>query len=70
MSELSAPGIIVGHKTWSSGDFNRTVYPVVRFETQDGQTVEFESSTGSSVPLKVGEQATSSTTPSAPRRLS
>ncbi len=58
MSELTTSGTVVGHKTRSSGGNNRLLYPVVRFETQEGSTVEFESRTGGNTPPRVGEEVT------------
>ncbi len=55
--ELQATGIVIAHH---SRQYSRDVliHPVVRFQTQDGRTVEFESATGSNMPPKVGEEVT------------
>lgn len=58
INELSATGTVVGHMTRSSGGTNRLLFPVVRFETHEGETVEFEAGTGSNVPPRVGEEVT------------
>ena len=51
MNELRTTGIVIDHKSRSSVGFDsysRLLFPVVRFETQDGKTVEFESALGTS----------------------
>lgn len=58
LNELTTSGTVVGHKTRSSGGFNRLLHPVVRFETHEGGTVEFESRTGSNTPPRVAEDVT------------
>lgn len=60
-NEIRATGTVVGHRHRRRrlGMDNRTdilVHPIVRFETEDGETVEFESELGSNIPLKVGEE--------------
>jgi hypothetical protein len=42
MNELQTTGIVIDHRSRSSGGFDsysRLLFPVVRFETQDGKTV-------------------------------
>lgn len=56
--ELTTSGTVIAHRTRSSGGHNRLLYPVVRFETQEGRTLEFESKTGSNIPPQVGEEVT------------
>src|SRR3712207_239770 len=58
MNELQTMGIVIDHKSRSSVGFDsysRLLFPVVRFETQDGKTVEFESGLGTNIPPRVGE---------------
>ena len=43
------------------------LFPVVRFETQDGTTVEFESGFGTNIPPRVGEEVTVIYDPSRPQ---
>ena len=55
--ELQARGIVIDHHSRRhSHDF--LIHPVVKFDTQDGRTMEFESATGSNVPPRVGEEVT------------
>jgi hypothetical protein len=59
MSELRTTGIVIDHKSRSSvgfDSFSHLLFPVVRFETQDGKTVEFESGLGTNIPPRVGEE--------------
>lgn len=69
-SEARTTGIVIGHShRRRRGMDNRTdvlVHPVVRFVTQNGETVEFESELGSNVPPKVGEEVTVFYDPSRP----
>jgi hypothetical protein len=70
MNELRATGIVIDHKVRSSGGFDnysRLLVPVVRFETQDGKTVEFESGLGTNIPPRVGEEVTVIYEPSRPQ---
>lgn len=55
MGEIRAKGVVTGH---NSRRYSQSVlvHPVVRFETPDGRTVEFESESGSNVPPGVGEE--------------
>jgi hypothetical protein len=55
--ELQATGIVIAHHSRRSSQ-SFLIHPVVRFETQDGRTVEFESATGSNMAPKVGEEVT------------
>jgi Protein of unknown function (DUF3592) len=70
MNELRATGIVIDHKVRSSGGFDsysRLLFPVVRFETQDGTSVEFESGLGTNIPPRVGEEVTVIYEPSRPQ---
>ena len=59
MTELQTKGIVIDHKSRSSaGSGTYLLFPVVRFETQDGKTVEFEAGLGTNVPPQVGEEVT------------
>ena len=59
MNELQTKGIVIDHKSRSSvGSGSYLLFPVVRFETQDGKTVEFESGLGTNIPPRVGEEVT------------
>ena len=61
MNELRTTGIVIDHKSRSSVGFDsysRLLFPVVRFETQDGKTVDFESGLGTNIPPRVGEEVT------------
>jgi hypothetical protein len=70
MNELRTTGIVIAHKSRSSVGFDsysRLLFPVVRFETQDGKTVEFESGLGTNIPPRVGEEVTVIYDPLRPR---
>ena len=70
MNEVQTTGIVIDHKSRSSGGFDsysRLLFPVVRFETQDGKTVEFESGLGTNIPPRVGEEVTVIYDPSRPQ---
>jgi Protein of unknown function (DUF3592) len=70
MSELQTTGVVIDHKSRSSVGFDsysRLLFPVVRFETQDGKTVEFESGLGTNIPPRVGEEVTVIYEPSRPQ---
>lgn len=60
VSEARATGAVIGHshKRHYGVDNSGGVlaYPVVRFQTEDGRTIEFESGLGSNMPPKVGEE--------------
>lgn len=58
--EARATGTVVGHRHKKRrGMGNKVdilVHPVVRFEAESGEAVEFESGIGSNIPPKVGEE--------------
>lgn len=57
VNEARATGMVTGHQVHHSGAaFHRLSFPVVRFETARGETVEFESGVGSNIPPRVGEE--------------
>ncbi len=70
MNELQTTGIVIDHESRSSVGFDsysRLLFPVVRFQTQDGKTVEFESGLGTNIPPRVGEEVTVIYDPSRPQ---
>jgi hypothetical protein len=67
MNELQTKGIVIDHKSRSSaGSDSYLLFPVVRFEAQDGKTVEFQSGLGTNIPPRVGEEVTVIYDPSRP----
>ena len=70
MNELRTTGIVMDHKSRSSVGFDsysRLLFAVVRFETQNGKTVEFESGLCTNIPPRVGEEVTVIYDPSRPQ---
>ena len=62
-TEARAVGVVTAHtsrRTYSGIDQRPEVlfYPSVRFQTEDGKTVEFENRLGSNAPPRVGEEVT------------
>jgi hypothetical protein len=60
-TEARAVGVVTQHTSrWSHGlDHPSLLYfPAVRFQTQDGRTVEFQNKVGSNAPPRVGDQVT------------
>jgi hypothetical protein len=59
MREARTTGTVVGHRHKKRRGMDNKVdilvHPVVRFEAENGETVEFESGMGSNIPPKVGE---------------
>lgn len=69
MSEIQTTGVVTDHKSrrhHGGGRPSVLIYPVVKFQTQDGETIEFESGLGSNMPPKVGEEVTVLYDPSRP----
>ncbi|CAN5602679.1 MAG: DUF3592 domain-containing protein [Actinomycetota bacterium] len=57
-TESRAMGTVTGHKHRRRPGMDGSsvlVHPVVKFEAEDGRTIEFESKLGSNIPPKVGE---------------
>jgi hypothetical protein len=58
--EIRTAGTVVGHEKRRRHGMDHgvsvLVHPVVRFEAEDGRTIEFESKLGSNIPPKVGEE--------------
>ncbi|MBA2693990.1 MAG: DUF3592 domain-containing protein [Rubrobacter sp.] len=58
--EARTTGTVVGHKHRKRRGMDNKVdvlvHPVVKFEAEDGETVEFESGIGSNIPPKIGEE--------------
>lgn len=58
--EVRTTGAVIGlshrRRHGMDGEPNVLVHPVVKFQTEDGRTIEFGSGLGSSMPPKVGEE--------------
>lgn len=58
--EARTTGTVIGHshrrRYGMDHGVSVLIYPVVRFQTEDGRTIEFESGLGSNMPPKVGEE--------------
>jgi Protein of unknown function (DUF3592) len=62
-TEMRTVGIVTDHasrRSHGDTDYRTTLlfFPSVRFQTQDGKTMEFENKIGSNAPPKVGDQVT------------
>jgi len=61
-TEARAVGVVTGHASRRSygADHRASLlfFPSVRFETQDGRTVEFQNKLGSNAPPRVGDEVT------------
>ncbi len=62
-TEARTMGVVTDHtsrRSYGGTDHRTTMlfFPSVRFQTQDGRTVEFENKIGSNAPPKVGDQVT------------
>ena len=60
-TEMRTVGVVTEHTSrWSHGVDHPSLlfFPSVRFQTQDGRTVEFANKVGSNAPPKVGDQVT------------
>ena len=58
-----AVGVVTGHtsrRSYGSMHNHKSLlfFPSVRFQTQDGRTVEFQNKTGTNAPPRVGDQVT------------
>lgn len=62
-TEMRTVGIVTDHtsrRSHGGTDYRTTLlfFPSVRFQTQDGKTMEFENKIGSNAPPKVGDEVT------------